>query len=88
MSLAGMSKEQIEKSVAGKSRAELVNIIYLLASFEPMFSPQEVAQRRQLSKRVILKLVKEGRLRAHRPLTNAIRIPASALHEWDQNTKL
>jgi excisionase family DNA binding protein len=88
MTLAGMSKDQIEKAMIGKERGELVNIIYMLASFEPMFSPQEVAKRRQLSKRVILKLVKEGRLRAHKPLATTIRIPASAIREWDENTKV
>ena len=88
MNLIGLSKEKIEQALAKKDRGELINIIHRLASFEVMYSPQEVANRRQLSKRVILKLVKEGQLRAHKPMPTVIRIPVSALHEWDAKTKL
>jgi excisionase family DNA binding protein len=88
VSIIGQSKEQIRKALANKDRPELLEIIFRLASVEPMFSPQELATRRQLSKRAILKLVKEGRLRAHKPFSTVIRIPASAVAEWDANTKL
>lgn len=88
MSLAGKTKEEIVKAVEGKTRAELIEILYSLASLEPMFSPEEVATRRDISKRSVLRLVKRGVLKAHKPFSNGFRIPLSSIRDWDQNTKL
>lgn len=88
MSLTGKTKEEIAKAVAGKTRAELVELLYSLATLEPMFSPEEVATRRDMSKRSVLRLVKRGVLKAHKPFQNGLRIPLSAVREWDRNTKL
>jgi excisionase family DNA binding protein len=88
MSLTGKTKEQIAKAVEGKTREELIELLYSLASLEPMFSPEEVASRRDMSKRSILRLVKRGVLKAHKPFQNGVRIPLSTIREWDLNTKL
>ena len=88
MSLVGKSKEQIEQATRHKRREELIEIIYSLASVEPMFKPRELAARRGMSPRVIMKLIKQGRIRAHKPLANVLRVPLSAIREWDKNTAL
>jgi hypothetical protein len=86
--LIGKTKEQIEHATRHKRREELIEIIYRLATFEPMFKPQEIADHRRMSKRVVVRLIKDGVLRAHKPLENALRIPLSAIREWDQQTAL
>jgi hypothetical protein len=88
MNLVGKSKEQIEQATRHKRREELVEIIYRLATFEPMFKPQEIAENRRMSKRVVIGLIKRGVLRAHKPLTNALRVPLSAIRDWDRQTAL
>jgi excisionase family DNA binding protein len=88
MSLIGLTKERIEKELDGKSRRELVEIIYSLATFPPMISPAEVARRREIDPRTVLKLIRQGRLRAHKLGNSTVRIPLEALNEWDETTKL
>jgi excisionase family DNA binding protein len=88
MSLVGLTKEQIEKALANKDRAELVAIIYHLATVETQISPQELANRRQLSKQSILRLIKQGRLPAHKPFPSVLRISASAIADWDEKTRV
>jgi hypothetical protein len=88
MNLVGKSREEIESEVKNKSRGELIDKIYELASFEPMFKPQTIAERRQMTKRSVLQAIRTGRLRAHKPLDNGLRVPLSAIKEWDANTAL
>jgi hypothetical protein len=88
MNLVGKSKEQIEQATRNKKRHELIEIIYSLATFEPMFKPQEIATRRRMSKGKVLGLIKTGVLRAHKPLDNALRVPLSAIRDWDSQTAL
>ena len=88
MSLVGLTKEQIQKALANKDRGELIQIIASMATCELMYSPKEVARRRGMSKHTILKLIKEGRLSAHKFGNSTTRIPASAITEWDAKTKV
>jgi excisionase family DNA binding protein len=86
MNLIGKSREQIEQATKDLKRHELIDLLYSLATCEPMFKPQEIAARRGMSKQSILKLIKRGVLRAHKPLENAYRVPLSAIREWDAQT--
>jgi excisionase family DNA binding protein len=88
MNLIGKSREQIEHTTRNKTRSELLDIIYSLATFEPMYKPQEIATRRGMSKHTVLQLIKRGVIRAHKPFENGIRVPLSAIHEWDAQTAL
>jgi hypothetical protein len=86
--LVGKSREQIEQALRNKKRGDLLDVIYSLATMEPMFSPKEIAVRRQMTKRRVVQLIKDGTLRAHKPLENALRVPLSAIREWDANTQI
>lgn len=86
--LIGKSREEIDAALRTKRRAELIDVIYSLATCEPMLSPRELAARREMSKHKILELIKRGVIRAHKPLENAVRVPLSAIREWDANTAL
>jgi len=88
MSLVGKTREQIEHATRHKKREELLEIIYSLATFEPHFKPQEIAERRRMSKGKVLRLIKAGVLRAHKPMENALRVPLSAIQDWDEKTAL
>ena len=88
VNLVGKSRGEIEHATRDKSRPELVNLLYELASVEPMFTPQQIAELRHLSKDTVLDLIRRGRIRAHKPLENGLRIPLSAVQDWDAATAL
>ena len=88
MNLVGKSREQIAQATRNKKREELIDLIYSLATFEPMFKIRDVAARRGLSADTVERLIKRGKLRAHKPLDNALRVPLSAIRDWDQQTAL
>lgn len=88
MNLVGKSREQIAQATRHKKREELIDLIYSLATFEPMFKVQEIAARRGMSRDKVIRLIKSGRIRAHKPLENALRVPLSAIRDWDQQTAL
>jgi excisionase family DNA binding protein len=88
MSLIGLTKEQLEKELKAKSHVELVALIYHLVSFPPMISPAELARRRELDTRTVLKAIKDERLPAHKLGKSLVRIPIEAVHAWDERTKV
>ena len=88
MNLLGKSREQIAQATKDLKRDELLDMLYSLATCEPMLKPQEIAARRGMSKQKILGLIKRGTLRAHKPLDNQYRVPLSSVREWDRETAL
>jgi hypothetical protein len=86
MNLIGKSREQIEQATKDLKRHELLDMLYSLATCEPMLKPQEIAARRGMSKQKVLGLIKHGILRAHKPLDNQYRVPLSSIREWDAQT--
>jgi excisionase family DNA binding protein len=88
MNLVGKSREQIEKLTRNKTRAELLDLLYEHVAFEPMFTPQEIANRRHMSKRTILNLIHSGIIRGHKPWHNGLRVPLSEIRKWDAATAL
>ena len=83
MNLCGKTREQIEAVLAGKTRSELLDIIFLLSTVEQLFKPAEIAARSRLNKRAVLRDIREGKFgdyfcRAE----NSIAVPASGVNKW------
>jgi len=88
VNLVGKTREQIAAAVRDKTHSELVDLLYEHVTLEPHFKAQEIADRRRMSKSTILDLVKRGVLRAHKTCDTQLRIPLSAVREWDAETAL
>ena len=79
----GKTREQIESALAGKSRSELLDIIFSLTTVEQLFKPAEIAARSRLNKRAVLRDIRDGKfgpyfVRAE----NSIAVPASGVNKW------
>jgi hypothetical protein len=89
VNLIGKSRPEIERALRNKDRPELLDLIFELATMEPHFSVSQVARARKLSRDTILEKIRKREIpRVHRPVKNALRIPISAIQEWDQNTQV
>jgi excisionase family DNA binding protein len=89
MTLIGKSRPEIEHLMRNKQRPELLDIIFELATVEPHFSVSQVARLRKLSRDTILAKIHSGAIpRVHKPVKNALRIPLSAVKEWDAQTMI
>lgn len=89
MNLIGKSRPEIERALRNKDRPELLDLIFELATMEPHFSVSQVARARKLSRDTVLAKIRTHEIpRVHRPVKNALRIPISSIHEWDQNTQV
>jgi hypothetical protein len=60
-SLAGKSREEIERELADHPRADLLDLIFFLATLEPLLTPREIAQASHVSKRDVLQDMKAGK---------------------------
>lgn len=81
--LHGKTREQIEAALAGKSRAELVDVIYSLATVEQWFKPAEIAARSCVNKRAILRDIRDGKFGVYFVRAeNSIAVPASGVNQW------
>lgn len=89
MNLIGKSRAEIERLLRNKDRPELLDLIFELVTVEPHFSVSQLARFRKVSRDTILDKIRSGEIsRVHRPVKNALRIPISAITEWDANTKV
>jgi hypothetical protein len=89
MNLIGKSRVELEHMLHNKCRPELLDLIFELATLELHFSVSQVARARKLSRGTILEKIHTREIpRVHRPVKNALRIPISAIHEWDRNTQI
>jgi hypothetical protein len=86
MNLVGKSREQIVQATKDKNREQLLDVIYDLATFEPMFRPQEIAARRRMSPRHVYDLIKRRVLRVHKPNAHSLLVPLSSIRAWDKQT--
>ena len=53
MNLRGKTRDQIERELANKSRSELLDVIFSLATVEQWFKPSEIAARSCMAHRRI-----------------------------------
>lgn len=86
VNLQGKTRDQIEKVLAGKTRPELLDVIFSLTTVEQWFKPAEIARRSCMNKRAVLRDIRDGKFgdyfcRAE----NSIAVPASGVHQWRDN---
>ena len=85
MNLRGKTREQIESALAQKSRSELLDVIFSLATVEQSFKPSEIAARSCLNKRAVLRDIRAGKFGPYyRRAENSISVPASGVNKWLQ----
>src|SRR5205823_14448589 len=83
MKLTGKSREEIKRKLAAKSRAELLEVIYSLATVEQLFKPAEIAARSCINKRAVLKDIRDGKFgHYYCRAENSIAVPASGVNQW------
>ncbi len=61
MKLTSKTRDEIAVALSGKSRAELLDIIYQLVTFEPLLSAGQIAAASKLNKREVLRDIKAGK---------------------------
>jgi hypothetical protein len=88
-SLAGKTRAEIERTLAHKSRSELLDLIYCLVTCEQLVKPSEIAARSCLNKRAVLRAIRNGELgdyfvRAE----NSISVPISGVNKWRNNFRV
>jgi excisionase family DNA binding protein len=89
MNLIGKSRPEIERALRNKDRPELLDLIFELATMEPHFSVSQVARARKVSRDTILDKIRKREIpRAHRLGDHGLRIPLSAVAQWDANTQI
>ena len=83
MNLAGKTREEIEIRLKGKSRSELLDLIYSLTTVEQLLKPAEIAARSGLNKRAVLRDLREGKFGDYYcRAENSVSIPLSGVNAW------
>jgi hypothetical protein len=83
--LSGKTRSEIEAALAGKSRAELIDLIFSLATVEQLFKPAEIASRTCINKRAVLRAIRDGKFGEYFcRAENSIAVPASGVNAWRQ----
>jgi hypothetical protein len=89
MDLRGKTREQIDSALAGKSRSELLDIIFSLTTVEQLFKPAEIAARSRLNKRSVLRDIRDGKFgHYYCRAENSIAVPASGVNKWRSNFRV
>jgi hypothetical protein len=89
MRLTGKTREELATALAGKSRGELLELIFSLVTFERLLSAREIAEASRMSRRDVLAAMKAGDFvdpifgagffcRA----ANSFKVSASAANAW------
>lgn len=84
MKLSGKYRDEIEKALAGKSRAELIDIIVSMCEVEQHYRPAEIAARSGMTTRTILADIHAGRFGGEyfKRERNQIMVSASGVNAW------
>jgi len=83
MNLHGKTREQIQSMLAGRTRSELLDIIFSLTTVEQFFKPAEIAARSCLNKRAVLRDIRDGKFGDYYcRAENSIAVPASGVNHW------
>lgn len=91
MKLAGKTRTEVETALAGKSRAELVELVFSLVTFERLLTSREIAEASHVAKRDVIRAMRAGGFvdpifgrgffcRAG----NSLRVSATAANAWRQ----
>src|SRR5947207_15995431 len=83
MRLAGKTREEIDRQLAGRSRSELIDLIFSLTTVEQFFKPSEIAARSCMNKRAVLKDIRDGKFGPYFcRAENSIAVPKSGVNSW------
>src|SRR5436305_12223827 len=83
MNLTGKTRDEIERHLAGRSRSELIDVIFSLTTVEQFFKPSEIAARSCINKRAVLKDIRDGKFGPYFcRAENSIAVPTSGVNSW------
>ena len=86
MKLAGKTREELERLLASKSRAELLDILFSFTTVEQLLKPSEIAARTCINKRAVLRDIRDGKFGPYFcRAENSIAVPASGVNAWRQS---
>jgi hypothetical protein len=90
MNLSGKSPEEIERTLIGTSRKELIDIICRLATVEQHYKPAEIAARSAMKKRTVLADIHAGKFGGeyYKRAENQITVSASGINAWRRNFRV
>ena len=89
MNLKGKTREEIDRQLAGRSRSELIDLIFSLSTVEQWFKPSEIAARSCINKRAILKDIRDGKFGDYYcRAENSISVPASGVNQWRRSFRV
>jgi hypothetical protein len=90
MNLSGKSRDEIERALRGKPRAELINVIFSLSTVEQHFRPGEIAGRSGMTKRTILADIHAGRFAGeyYKRSANQITVSAAGVNAWRKSFRV
>ena len=80
----GKTREQIERALEGKTRSELIDLIFSISTVEQHFTAAEIAQRSGMTKRTVLKDIHAGRFNGEyfKRSGNQLTVSASGVAGW------
>ena len=89
MDLRGRTREELERLLAGKSRAELLDLVFSLTTVEQLLKPSEIATRSCINKRAVLRDIRDGKFgECFCRADNSIAVPASGVNAWRQRFRV
>jgi hypothetical protein len=90
MNLSGKSREEVQRALAGKTRAELIDIIIALSAVEQHFKPAEIARRSGMTTRTVLADIHKGRFGGeyYKRAGNQITVSASGVNAWRRSFRV
>src|SRR4030095_4755128 len=90
MNLSGKGREEIQRALTGKTRAELIDIIFALSTVEQHFRPAEIANRSGMTKRPVLADIHLGRFGGeyYKRAGNQITVSASRVNAWRRSFRV
>jgi hypothetical protein len=90
MNLSGKNREEIARALIGKSRSELLDIIFALSAVEQHFRPAEIARRSGMTKRTVLADIHAGRFNGeyYKRAGNQITVSASGVNAWRRSFRV
>jgi excisionase family DNA binding protein len=83
----GRTAEEVGELLEPVKRDRLIKLLVDLVALDLYFSPQQVAKSRGVSRAIVMRAIRKGKLRAHLIAHNRWRIPLGALQEWDEHTR-
>ena len=90
MNLSGKSREEIQRAVAGKTRTQLIDIIFALSTVEQHFTPSQIASRSGMTKRTVLLDIHRGRFNGeyYKRAGNQITVSATGVNAWRRSFRV